>query len=113
AAAQLDAAATALAAAETGLQQMTEACATGEARRAAFDRQRRDLARRHRRVQARLADSGRQRAPLLAAIITPAALAEAAAAVADATARVEADRAGVAAAAETLLTAQEREAAAI
>src|SRR5439155_1420253 len=36
--AQLDAAATALAAAETGLQQMTEACATGDARRAALAR---------------------------------------------------------------------------
>jgi chromosome segregation protein len=113
AAAQLDAAATALAAAETGLQQMTEACATGEARRAALDRQRRDLAERHSRLQARLADSEREREPLLAAIITPAALAEAAVAVTDATARVETDRAGVAAAAETLLTAQEREATAI
>src|SRR6202043_869804 len=113
AAAQPDAAATALTAAETGLQQMTEACATGEARRAALDRQRRDLAERHSRLQARLADSEREREPLLAAIITPAALAEAAAELADAMARVEADRAGVAAAADTLLTAQEREAAAI
>src|SRR2546423_551016 len=76
AAAQLDAAATALAGAETGLQQMTEACATGEARRAALERQRRDLAERHGRLQARLADSEREREPLLAAMVTPAALAE-------------------------------------
>ena len=113
AAAQLDAAATALAAAETGLQQMTEACATGEARRAALDRQRRDLAERHTRLQARLADSEREREPLLAAMVTPAALAEAAAVVSDAAARVEADRINVVSAAETTLAAQQREAAAV
>src|SRR5437763_520795 len=92
AAAQLDAATTALAAAETGLQQMTEACATGEAHRAALERQRRELAERHSRLQARLAHSKRERGPLVAAIVTPAALAEAAAAVSDAAVRVEADR---------------------
>jgi chromosome segregation protein len=113
AAAQLDAAATALAGAETGLQQMTEACATGEARRAALERQRRDLAERHSRLQARLADSEREREPLLAAIVTPAALTEAAAAVSDAAARVEADRTSVVSAAETTLAAQQREAAAV
>jgi len=113
AAAQLDAATTALATAETGLQQTTEACATGEARRAALERQRRDLAERYSRLQARLADSERERGPLVAAMVTPAALAEAAAAVSDAAVRVEADRTSVAAAAETSFAAQEQEAAAI
>jgi chromosome segregation protein len=113
AARQLDAAAAALNAAETGLQQMIEACATGEARRAALARQHRDVAERHSQLQARLADSGRQREPLIAAMITPAALAEAAASVADAASQVEADRGRVLAAAEALLATQQREAAAV
>jgi len=110
---QFDSAAAALAAAEAGLQQMIEACATGEARRAALGRQYRDLAERHSRLQARLADSEREREPLLAVMVAPEALATAAAAIAAAAARVEADRAGVAAAAEALVAAQEREAAAV
>src|SRR5206468_2101862 len=100
-----------LAGAETGLQQMTEACAAGEARRGALERQRRDLSERHSRLQARLADSEREREPLLAAMVTPAALAEAAATVSDAAARVEADRTSVVSAAETTLATQQREAA--
>src|SRR5439155_26602830 len=106
---QLDAATAALAAAETGLQQMTEACATGEARRAALDRLRSDLAERCRRLQARLAESKGQRAPLLGATVSPAATAEAAAAVSEAASRVEAGRAAAALAAEALVGAQARE----
>jgi chromosome segregation protein len=111
--AQLDAAAAALAAAETGLQQMTEACATGDARRAALDRQRSDLAERVRRVQARLAESQSQREPLLAATVSPAAAAAAAAAVSEAAGQVEAGRAATAVAAEALIAAQGHEATAV
>src|SRR6266851_4814596 len=81
AAAQADAAAADLAAGETGLQQMTEACAAGEATRGALERQRRDLADRRSRLQARLEDGERQREPLLAATVSPAALAAVATAV--------------------------------
>src|SRR5205085_390576 len=100
AAAQFEAAVTALSGAEAGLQEIIEACATGEARRAALERQQRELTDRHSQLQARLADNERQREPLIAALIAPAALAEAAAAVADAGSQVEARRASVLAAAE-------------
>jgi chromosome segregation protein len=113
AAAQLDAAVTALSTAETGLQQIIEACATGEARRAALERQHRELTERHNQLQARLAENERQREPLIAALVAPATLAEAATAVADAGSRVEARRASVLAAAEALLAAQQREGAAV
>ncbi|MBV9152538.1 MAG: AAA family ATPase, partial [Alphaproteobacteria bacterium] len=113
AARQFDIAAAALTAAETGLQQIIEAAATGEARRAALDRQHRELNERHNRLRARLADAERERAPLLANVIAPTILTEAAAAVANAAARVESDRATLAAAAETLHSAQEREASAV
>src|SRR5207237_9868448 len=83
AAAQFEAAVTALSGAEAGLQEIIEACATGEARRAALERQQRELTDRHSQLQARLADNERQREPLIAALIAPAALDEAAAAVAD------------------------------
>ena len=52
--------------AETGLQQMTEACAAGEARRAALDRQRRDLAERQSRLRGK-AGRGRKTARAAAA----------------------------------------------
>jgi len=113
AAAQLDAAAAALADAETRLQQRIEACATDEARRAALERQHRELTARHTQLQARLADNDRQREPLVAALVAPAARAEAAAAVANAASDVEAYRVSVRAAAEALLSAQQREGAAI
>src|SRR5437764_523330 len=109
----VDAAVTALSAAEAGLQQIIEACATGEARRAALERQHRELTDRHNQLQARLADNERQREPLIAALVAPAALAEAAAAVADASSQVEARRASVLAAAEGSLAAQQREGAAV
>jgi len=113
AAAQLEAAVTALSGAEAGLQEIIEACATGEARRAALERQQRELTDRHSQLQARLADNERQREPLIAALIAPAALAEAAAAVADAGSQLEARRASVLAAAEGSLAAQQREGAAV
>src|SRR5205809_709566 len=113
AAAQFEAAVTALSGAEAGLQEIIEACATGEARRAALERQQRELTDRHSQLQARLADNERQREPLIAALIAPAALAEAAAAVADAGSQLEARRASVLAAAEGSLAAQQREGAAV
>ena len=113
AARQFESAAAALSAAEAGLQQMIEAAATGEARRAALDRQYWDLGERHNRLQARLADAGRERAPLLDAVVTPGTLTEAAAAVAGAAARVERDRTALSAAAEALQTGHEAEAAAV
>jgi chromosome segregation protein len=113
AAAQLDAAAEALSAAEAGLQQTIEACATGEARRAALERQYRELTERHGQLQARLAESEHQREPLIAALVPPTALAEAAAAISDAESQVEAHRANVIAAAEALLAMQQREGAAV
>src|SRR5205085_2082436 len=99
--------------AEAGLQEIIEACATGEARRAALERQQRELTDRHSQLQARLADNERQREPLIAALIAPAALAEAAAAVADAGSQLEVRRASVLAAAEGSLAAQQREGAAV
>src|SRR5205823_2737283 len=53
AAAQLEAAVTALSGAEAGLQEIIEACATGEARRTALERQQRELTDRHSQLQAR------------------------------------------------------------
>jgi chromosome segregation protein len=113
AAARVAAAAAELATAETGLQQMTEACAAGEARRAVLERQRRDLADRQSRLRARLAESENQRGPLLRAIVSPAAMADAAAAVAETAALIDSGRAAAAAATETLSARQQREIAAV
>ena len=113
AAARADTAAADLATAETGLQQMTEACAAGEARRGALERQRRELAERRSRLAARLAESEKQREPLLAAIVSPATIAEASAAVSDAAAEIESARGATAAAADTLAARQQHEAAAV
>ncbi|HEX3863920.1 MAG TPA: chromosome segregation protein SMC [Stellaceae bacterium] len=110
--AQAQEAAAQLASAETGLQQMTEACAAGDARRTALDRQRRDLVERQSRLQARLAETERQRAPLLSAVVAPAAIAEAASAVAAASSEVEGGRDAATVAAEMLAASQKNEAAA-
>jgi chromosome segregation protein len=109
AAERVQAAAAALATADAGLQQMTEACAAGEARRGALDRQRRDLAERQSRLRARLGEAEKQREPLRAAIVPPTALAEAGAAVATAAAAIDDARAAAASAAETLTACQQRE----
>jgi chromosome segregation protein len=110
AAARVDAAAAELATAETGLQQMTEACAAGEARRGALDRQRRELAERQSRLRSRLAEAEKQREPLRGAIVLAAALAEAGASVAAAAAAIDDARTAAASAAETLTACQQREA---
>jgi chromosome segregation protein len=99
--------------AETGLQQMTEACAADEARRTAFERQRRDLADRRNRLEARLAESQQQREPLLRAIGSPAAMADASAAVAEAAALIDSARAASADASETLSARQQHETSAV
>jgi chromosome segregation protein len=109
---QADAAA-ALAAAETGLQQMTEACASGEARRAAFERQRREVADRRERLVARLADSERQHAAALAAIVPAETIAAAATAAAETAGAIEAARRTAITTGETLSASRSHEAAAI
>ena len=113
AAARAEEAASDVAAAEAGLHQMTEACAAGEARRAALERQRRDVVERRNRIAARLADSEKQRQPLLAAAVSPEALAAASAAVAEAAAAIDSARAAAGAAAATLAACQQREAVAL
>ncbi len=99
--------------AETGLQQMTEACASGDARRTALERQRRDLADRHSRLRTRLAESEQQRETLTRTIVSPAAIAEAGAAVAEASVQIDSGRAAAAAASATLSTCQQRETTAV
>ena len=111
--AALERAAAELAAAEIGLQQMTEACATGEARRGALERRRVELAEHGRRLQQRLDESAAQRRSLSEASVPQAAIETAAAECAAAAARAEADRAAAAAAAERLTAARADEAAAI
>lgn len=101
-----------LSVAETGLQQMTEASAAGDAKRAAAERQRREAGERHARLQARLAEAEKQRQALLGSVIAPEAVAEAGAAVGHAVAAVERARAATTAAAEALSQAQQRDAAA-
>jgi chromosome segregation protein len=107
------AAASDLESAETGLQQMTEACAAGEARRSALERQRRDLAERRSRLAARLAEGEQQKAALARTIVSPAAMAEANAAVAEALALIDSTRAAAAAASEILSVRQQSETAAV
>jgi chromosome segregation protein len=103
------AAAAELAAAETGLQQMTEACATGEARRAALERQRRDLGERENRLATRRAESQQQRDALSGALVPPEAIGQASATVAEAAAGIEMARAGAAGQGERLAACQSRE----
>jgi len=102
-----------LARAESGLLQMTEACATGEARRAALERERRDLFERRARLDARLADGERQRAALSRALVSAEALAQHGAAVAAAVAEIEACRAAAAASGEAVRARQAEEGAAV
>jgi chromosome segregation protein len=111
--ARVDAAAADLASAETGLQQMTEACAAGEARRAALERQRRDHAEQGSRLQTRRAESERQREPLLEMIVPPAALEAAGAEVAAAAAAIDRARVAADAATATLSARQQDEAIAV
>src|SRR6266851_1308944 len=113
AAARAEAAAADLESAENGLQQMTEACAAGEARRTALERQRRDLADRRSRLHARLAEGEQQRESLLRTIVPPAAMAGGKAAVAEALALIDSARAAAAAASETLSACQQCETAAV
>jgi chromosome segregation protein len=113
AAARAEAAASDLESAETGLQQMTEACAAGEARRSALDRQRRDLADRRSRLEARLAEGEQQKEALARTIVSPAAMADSSAAVAEALALIDSARAAAAAASEILSVRQQSETAAV
>jgi chromosome segregation protein len=113
AAAALQRAATELAAAEIGLQQMTEACVTGEARRASLERRRAELAERQNRLRLRVAESDAQRRSLSEASVPQAAMDVAAAKVATAAAQAEADRVAAAAAAERLTAARADEARAL
>jgi chromosome segregation protein len=113
AAARGEVAAADLATTETGLQQMTEACAAGEARRGALDRQRRDIGERDTRLRVRQAEAERQREPLLGALVSSEAIATAAAAVTEAAAAIEAERAAAAVAAEALAACHKDEAGAV
>ena len=101
------------AAAEIGLQQMTEACAYGEAHRVALERRRGALADRRQRRRQRLDESEAQRRSLGEAAVPQAAIEAAAAELAAASAQTEADRAAAAAIAERLTAARADEAAAI
>ena len=109
---QVDGAA-AIAAAETGLQQMTEACAAGDVRRAAFQRQRREIADRREQLAARLDDAERRRAAALAAIVPAETIAAAAAAARETAGAIDAARRIAVEAGEALSICQSREAAAI
>jgi len=113
AAARAAAAARYLAEAENRLQQATEASASAEARRVALDCQRRGLLERRARLLSRLAESERQHEALLAASVSPEAIAAASAAMALAAADVEQARTEAAATAETLIACQRREAEAV
>ncbi|HTV88586.1 MAG TPA: chromosome segregation SMC family protein, partial [Stellaceae bacterium] len=111
--AALQRAAKELAAAEIGLQQMTEACVTGEARRASLDRRRTELDERRNRLRQRLAESDAQRRALAEAGVPQAAIDAAGVKVAAAAARAEADRAAATAAAERLTAARADETRAV
>jgi chromosome segregation protein len=113
AAAELERAAAELAAAEIGLQQMTEAAATGEARRVALQRRRAELAERQSQLKRRLDENEEQRRSLGETAVPAAALAEAGAAIVEAAAWVEAARAAAAAAGKQLQITRADEAAAI
>jgi chromosome segregation protein len=109
----LERAAAELAAAEIGLQQMTEACVTGEARRGALERRHAELAERQKRVRQRLDETEAQRRALGEAGVPREAIAEADAMVAQAQAQAEAARGAAMAAAERLTAARTTEAGAI
>src|SRR5262249_15381256 len=77
------------------LDREAEAVAVAEARRAAIDQRRRELAERGARLEGRRAEAERQRTSLAAALVAPEMIAEAAAALAAAEARVEQCRASL------------------
>ncbi|HEV2188286.1 MAG TPA: chromosome segregation protein SMC [Stellaceae bacterium] len=111
--AELDRAAAELAAAEIGLQQMTEAAATGEARRVALQRQRAELAERQSQLQRRIDENEAQRRSLGENAVPAAMLAAAEAKVAQAATDAETARAAAGTAAERLQAARVEEAAAV
>jgi chromosome segregation protein len=111
--AELDRAVAELAAAETGLQQMTEACVTGEARRAGLERQRADLAARQARLRQRLDEIATQRRALADTAAPDRTAEDAAVKVAQAAAQVEAERAATTAAIEQLTAARAAEPGAV
>ena len=113
AAAALERAAAELAAAEIGLQQMTEAAATSEARRGALQRRRAELSERLARLQRRLDEHETQRRALDDGLVPAAVLAEAGETVAAAAAHVENARVAAAAAAERLAAGRADETAAL
>ena len=98
--------------AETGLQQMTEASAAGDAKRVAADRLRRDLGERLALLRARLAEARRQHDALQGDLVSAEDVTAATAAVADASAALDTARVAATAAAETSQAAQQRDAAA-
>jgi chromosome segregation protein len=110
---RLDEAGAQLSVAENGLMQMTEACATGEARRAALERERRDLGDRRTRLDARLADAKRQRETLAGAQVPAGALAEHEAAAAALAAEIETRRADSSARTDAIAALQAAEAEAV
>ncbi|MBV9553545.1 MAG: chromosome segregation protein SMC [Alphaproteobacteria bacterium] len=113
ASAALERAAAELAAAEIGLQQMTEASVTAEARRNGLARRCAELAPRADRLRRRLEESATQRQALEGAAVPAAALAAAAAETAAAAGLAEAERAAAAAAAERLSAARDAEVRAV
>ncbi|HEY1796987.1 MAG TPA: chromosome segregation protein SMC [Stellaceae bacterium] len=113
AAARLDEAGAQLAVAENGLLQMTEACATGEARRGALERERRDLNDRRVRLDSRLAEAKKQREVLAAGQVPAGALAEHEAAAAALAAEIETRRADASARTDAIAALQAAEAEAV
>jgi chromosome segregation protein len=111
--AALDRAATELAAAEIGLQQMTEACVTGEARRAGLERRRAELAERRVRLGRHLGEIDAQRRTLIDASVPDTAITDAAGRVTAAMAQAQADRAAAVAAYERLTAARAEEVRAV
>ena len=113
AAAELERAAAELAAAEIGLQQMTEAAATGEARRAALERRRAELAERQENLRRRVGNNDAQRRDLGETRVPEAALTEATRKVAEAIVAAETARAASATAGDRLQEARAAEGRAI
>jgi chromosome segregation protein len=111
--AEVQRAAAELATAEIGLQQMTEAAATGEARRVSLERRRTELAERQSQLKRRIEENEAQRGALGASAVPQAALADAGAAIAQAAAEAETARAAASATAERLQAARAAETAAV
>jgi chromosome segregation protein len=111
--AALERAAAELADAEIGLQQMTEACVTGEARRGGLERRRAELAQRGRLLRQRLDENEAQRLALSKADVPRSAIEAATDAVAAAVAQAESDRAAASSAVERLTASRAGETIAI